>query len=297
MYRVLSCLTAQHDFRLVALAALICAAAAVASFKIYSYVATSHGLRRSSLLLLTGICSASGIWATHFIAMLAYQSGLPIAYDPITTTASLLIAMIATTTGFAVAASPESVAPRRRRRRHRRRHRPHALHRYVGAHRSGQPAVGDRARHRVHHRRHRTGLGGNDQFSPAASGPRAPWIAAALFHACDLRPPLHRDGRGDHRSRCRRSSFRRRRSTISLMAIAVSVATHSWLMLSSTRRHRVDGKPDAPPARGGAPRPEPAFRHGARQHGPKACACSTPRNGSLSATTATPRCTACRRSC
>jgi len=106
VYRVLSCLTVQHDFWLVALAALICAAAAVASFKIYSYVDTSCGLRRSSLLLLTGICSASGIWATHFISMLAYQSGFPISYDPTTTAASLLIAMIATTTGFTVAASP-----------------------------------------------------------------------------------------------------------------------------------------------------------------------------------------------
>ncbi len=105
MYRVLSCLTVQHDYRLVALAAFICAAAALASFNIYSHVAASRGLRRSSLLLLTGICSAFGIWATHFIAMLAYESGLPIAYDPAATAGSLLIAVAATTFGFAVAAN------------------------------------------------------------------------------------------------------------------------------------------------------------------------------------------------
>jgi diguanylate cyclase (GGDEF)-like protein len=104
LYRVLSCLTAQHDYRLVALAAFICAAAALASFNIYSHVAASRGLRRSSLLLLTGVCSASGIWATHFIAMLAYESGFPAAYDPVTTAGSLLIAMVATTFGFAIAA-------------------------------------------------------------------------------------------------------------------------------------------------------------------------------------------------
>ncbi|MEA2928437.1 MAG: hypothetical protein QOG38_865 [Hyphomicrobiales bacterium] len=104
MYRVLSCLTAQHDYRLVALAAFICAAAALASFNIYSHVAASRGLRRSSLLLLTGICSASGIWATHFIAMLAYESGVPVAYDPVTTAGSLLTAIVATTSGFAIAA-------------------------------------------------------------------------------------------------------------------------------------------------------------------------------------------------
>jgi diguanylate cyclase (GGDEF)-like protein len=105
LYRVLSCLTVQHDYRLVALAAFICAAAALASFKIYSHVAASRGLRRSSLLVLTGVCSASGIWATHFIAMLAYEGGAPIAYDPVSTGASLLIAMAVTTLGFAAAAS------------------------------------------------------------------------------------------------------------------------------------------------------------------------------------------------
>jgi diguanylate cyclase (GGDEF)-like protein len=104
LYRVLSCLTAQHDYRLVMLAVFICAAAALASFKIYSHVAESRGLRRSCLLLLTGVCSASGIWATHFIAMLAYDGGLPIGYEPVMTAGSLLIAMAATTLGFVVAA-------------------------------------------------------------------------------------------------------------------------------------------------------------------------------------------------
>lgn len=104
MYRVLSCLTVQHDFRLVALAAVICAVAALASFNIYSHVAVSRGYRRSSLLLLTGVCSASGIWATHFIAMLAFDSGFPVAYDPVMTAGSFVIAVLGTTVGFFVAA-------------------------------------------------------------------------------------------------------------------------------------------------------------------------------------------------
>jgi diguanylate cyclase (GGDEF)-like protein len=105
MYRMLACLTVQHDYRLVALAALICVAGALVSFKIYSQVASSEGPRRLCLLALTGICSGAGIWATHFIAMLAYDAGLPIAYEPITTAASFVIAVSATTLGFAIAAS------------------------------------------------------------------------------------------------------------------------------------------------------------------------------------------------
>ena len=105
MYKVLTCLTEQHDYRLVALAALICIAAAFSSFRIFSHVASSTGIRRLCLLVLTGICSGSGIWATHFIAMLAYDAGFPIAYEPYATAASLLIAVTATTLGFTVSAS------------------------------------------------------------------------------------------------------------------------------------------------------------------------------------------------
>jgi diguanylate cyclase (GGDEF)-like protein/PAS domain S-box-containing protein len=54
--------------------------------------------------VLTGVCAASGIWATHFVAMLAYKSAVPTAYDPALTAASLFIAILATTLGFAICA-------------------------------------------------------------------------------------------------------------------------------------------------------------------------------------------------
>jgi diguanylate cyclase (GGDEF)-like protein len=104
VHRILTCLTVQHDYRLVLLAGLICAAAALVTFKIYSCVAASDGVRRWALLLLTGVCSASGIWATHFIAMLAYDLGLPMAYDPVITAASFAIAVVIVTAGFVMSA-------------------------------------------------------------------------------------------------------------------------------------------------------------------------------------------------
>lgn len=105
MYRVLTCLTVQHDYRLVALAVLICAVGALTSFKIYSQVASSEGRQRLCLLALTGVCSGAGIWATHFIAMLAYDAGVSIVYEPVTTVASFVIAVCATMIGFIIAAS------------------------------------------------------------------------------------------------------------------------------------------------------------------------------------------------
>ena len=65
MHRLLVCLTVQHDYRLLALAVLICVLGALTSFKIYSQVASSEGSRRLYLLALTGICSGAGIWATR----------------------------------------------------------------------------------------------------------------------------------------------------------------------------------------------------------------------------------------
>lgn len=52
--------------------------------------------------ILTGVSAGTGIWATHFVAMLAYDGGLPTTYDPILTLASLLIAVTLATAGFAL---------------------------------------------------------------------------------------------------------------------------------------------------------------------------------------------------
>ena len=104
MYRVYDCIVEQHDIRLVILAAIICAVTAGTTYGIYSRVTTARGGLRTLWLLVTGVCAASGIWATHFVAMLAYDDKIPTAYDPVLTAASLLIALVATTTGFSVSA-------------------------------------------------------------------------------------------------------------------------------------------------------------------------------------------------
>jgi diguanylate cyclase (GGDEF)-like protein len=49
-----------------------------------------------------------GIWATHFIAMLAYDPGVGTGYDAALTASSLLVAMAVTSIGFGVAANDPS---------------------------------------------------------------------------------------------------------------------------------------------------------------------------------------------
>src|SRR3989442_749374 len=110
MYRVISCLVVQHDYRLVLLAAAICAATTFTSFSIYSRVAHAQKMMRLGWLFLTGVCTASGIWATHFVAMLAYKAGGQTADDPALTAGSLLVAIVATTLGYFVCSGRSRLA-------------------------------------------------------------------------------------------------------------------------------------------------------------------------------------------
>jgi diguanylate cyclase (GGDEF)-like protein len=111
VYSVYLCLATQHDWRFVLLAVCICAVASVTSFHIYSHVVDDTGqsddkLRRLGWLILTGTSAGAGIWATHFVAMLAYEPGVSTSYTVVATIWSLIIAVVMTSVGFWVAARP-----------------------------------------------------------------------------------------------------------------------------------------------------------------------------------------------
>ncbi|HWE74692.1 MAG TPA: response regulator [Stellaceae bacterium] len=54
-------------------------------------------------LAAAGVVGGCGIWATHFVAMLGYQTNLPVAYDPGMTTFSVLIAIVLSACGYRIA--------------------------------------------------------------------------------------------------------------------------------------------------------------------------------------------------
>ncbi len=103
MFSVLTCIAVDHDPRLVLVAAIVCATACASAFGFHlrSLQATGVGLRWG-LAALTGVVAGSGVWATHFIAMLAYEPHLPIGYEPWTTAASWLTAVVGMGAGFAL---------------------------------------------------------------------------------------------------------------------------------------------------------------------------------------------------
>jgi diguanylate cyclase (GGDEF)-like protein len=103
MYRVLDCIRDEHDYRLVLLAVAICAVTSWTAWYLYAMSATARGLSRLAWILQTAVAAGSGIWATHFIAMLAFKSAIPTTYDSLLTLTSLLIAILVTGAGFCVA--------------------------------------------------------------------------------------------------------------------------------------------------------------------------------------------------
>ncbi|MBQ1543299.1 bifunctional diguanylate cyclase/phosphodiesterase [Caulobacter sp. CCUG 60055] len=105
MLKVLTCLVVQHDHRLVLVAAAVCLSACLTAFRLYSRIRASRGVVRASWLTLTALTAGAGVWATHFIAMLAYQPGLPTGYSPAGTLASLLVGTACVGLAFAVASA------------------------------------------------------------------------------------------------------------------------------------------------------------------------------------------------
>jgi diguanylate cyclase (GGDEF)-like protein len=103
MYRVFDCITTEHDWRLVVLAAVICALSS------YTTISLLHHVRRSGAhmwwvwLAVAAMSTGFGIWATHFIAMLAFSPGVATAYDIELTVLSLIIAIVVTGLGLAIA--------------------------------------------------------------------------------------------------------------------------------------------------------------------------------------------------
>lgn len=65
----------------------------------------ARGVVRSAWLLLTGLVAGSSVWATHFIAMVAFTPGLKTGYSPTGTLLSLMIAALFMAGGFAVASA------------------------------------------------------------------------------------------------------------------------------------------------------------------------------------------------
>jgi PAS domain S-box-containing protein len=107
---VYACVTEQHDLRLVALAAVICVFACFATANLFLRAQGAVERRRLTWLTIAAAVFGSGVWATHFVAELAYRPGVPVGYDFTLTALSAVIAVGMTWLGMAVALNRRPLA-------------------------------------------------------------------------------------------------------------------------------------------------------------------------------------------
>jgi methyl-accepting chemotaxis protein len=100
MFDVYNCLTVQHDWRLVGVAAVICLFASLSAVNIFNRARATNGQTRVIWIIAAGVAGGFGIWATHFVAMLAYEPGITVAFGVTLTVLSLAAA--AATMSFAL---------------------------------------------------------------------------------------------------------------------------------------------------------------------------------------------------
>ena len=93
----------KHDFTFVLVAALVCLISAYAWVGLTRHAARSSGIGRNIWTAVAALAVGSGIWATHFVAMLAYRPGFTLHYDILQTIGSLAIAVIVSGIGIGMA--------------------------------------------------------------------------------------------------------------------------------------------------------------------------------------------------
>jgi diguanylate cyclase (GGDEF)-like protein/PAS domain S-box-containing protein len=106
MMKIYSCIANAHDLRLVGLAAFVCVLASYAAINLLRHARNSQGYMRNMWLGISAISTGFGIWATHFIAMLAFTPGIPSGYNIILTVLSLIGAILLTGAGLTVSLAP-----------------------------------------------------------------------------------------------------------------------------------------------------------------------------------------------
>jgi diguanylate cyclase (GGDEF)-like protein/PAS domain S-box-containing protein len=103
VYRVLEIGVDLLDWRIVLFAALIAVAGAFTAMQAQGFAKERNGRSRAFWLMMAGSCAGAGIWATHFLAVRAFEWGVPLAFNPAGVAASLLVAVCAATAGLAMA--------------------------------------------------------------------------------------------------------------------------------------------------------------------------------------------------
>lgn len=90
--RILTCIVDDHNLWFVAIAAIMCLIGCLVSATLFRRTILESGPARVHWCFLSSVTAGAATWATHFIAMLGYQSNVPVSLDGVLTVISALIA-------------------------------------------------------------------------------------------------------------------------------------------------------------------------------------------------------------
>ncbi len=103
--RVISCIVIEHNLWLVLLAAVVCIAGCFVTMRLLERALRTEGPQRSGWIFQTASAAGSSVWCTHFVAILAYDPGASVSFDPLLTIGSLAVAICGFGVGFGIAAN------------------------------------------------------------------------------------------------------------------------------------------------------------------------------------------------
>ncbi|MCR0982907.1 bifunctional diguanylate cyclase/phosphodiesterase [Roseomonas populi] len=106
MLHALGCLQYDHNPALLVLATAVCFMACLVCTNLVRRAGSVKPGHRKFWNLGAGVVYGSGVWATHFIAMLALQPGIPISYAPGLTALSALVAIVGAAIAFQIGQIP-----------------------------------------------------------------------------------------------------------------------------------------------------------------------------------------------
>ncbi|MGC1302434.1 MAG: MHYT domain-containing protein [Caulobacteraceae bacterium] len=102
MFKVVGCIATAHDLRLVVIAGLVCFGVSVLACSLFDRATRGEREARLPWLSAAAIAAGTGFWATHFIAMLSFRPGLPVAYDPVVVLVAWIVAVAGTGAAFSM---------------------------------------------------------------------------------------------------------------------------------------------------------------------------------------------------
>ena len=93
MIEIVGCIVDGHALWLVVLAGVVCTLASQTSFSLLHRAERQSGRQRQFWLAAAALAMGCGVWATHFVAMMAYSTPWPVGYDELLTALSAAIAV------------------------------------------------------------------------------------------------------------------------------------------------------------------------------------------------------------